>query len=147
MKRIKTVLLALAVVVAGEATLVVRYAIPRNQQTKVYAEQERSEGQRVLFAAGRDDRLRIIRDNGEMLLVRDREGRQGWVAASEVVTTRSSRMMAFDKAEVYGYLDDPQAIYIIDADDTKAAAIEIDRSFKEQLKENVDRETIDRSVR
>jgi hypothetical protein len=53
----------------------------------------------------------------------------------------------FDDAEVIGYLDNPTPVYIIDADNPNADPIKLDRSFADALRENVDRETIERQTK
>jgi len=53
----------------------------------------------------------------------------------------------FDNAEVIGYLDNPTPVYIIDSDDPNADPINLDRSFKDALRENVDKETVERQAK
>ena len=58
-----------------------------------------------------------------------------------------SKTFVFDNAEVIGYLDNPTPVYIIDIDDPNADPINLDRSFKDALRENVDKETVERQVK
>jgi hypothetical protein len=64
-----------------------------------------------------------------------------------VITIGKSKTFVFDNAEVMGYLDAPTPVYIIDSDDPNAERIYLDRSFKDALRDNVDKETIERQVK
>jgi hypothetical protein len=55
--------------------------------------------------------------------------------------------MVFEGADVIGYLDNPTPVFIMDIDDPNADPITLDRSFKDALKVNVDRETMERVAR
>ena len=55
-----------------------------------------------------------------------------------------SRSFAFESAEIIGYLDNPTPVYIIDMDDPSADPLSLDRSFKDALKENADKEIMER---
>jgi hypothetical protein len=46
----------------------------------------------------------------------------------------------FDEAEVQGWLDNPQAVYILDMTDPNFKPIKLDKSFADDIEENVDRE-------
>jgi len=47
---------------------------------------------------------------------------------------RAKKSMAFEAAEVMGYLDNPTPTYIVDIDDPNADPIFLDRSFKDHIK-------------
>jgi tetratricopeptide (TPR) repeat protein len=47
----------------------------------------------------------------------------------------SSKSMAFESAEIMGYLDNPTPTYIVNIDDPNADPIVLDRSFKEHIKQ------------
>jgi hypothetical protein len=64
-----------------------------------------------------------------------------------VVQIGKSKTFVFDNAEVVGYLDNPTPVYILDSDDPNAERIYLDRSFKDALRDNVDKETVERQVK
>ncbi|GBU22702.1 hypothetical protein R80B4_02614 [Fibrobacteres bacterium R8-0-B4] len=80
--------------------------------------------------------------------MRTSSGDEGYVQKNELTKVSSksaaSKSMAFEAAEVMGYLDNPTPVYIVDIDDPNADPITLDRSFKDALKENVDKETMER---
>jgi|WetSurMetagenome_2_1015567.scaffolds.fasta_scaffold624201_1 hypothetical protein len=55
---------------------------------------------------------------------------------------KPSKSIRFDSTDVIGYLENPTPVYILDTDDPKAEGIYLDRSFKESLRENIDKEVL-----
>jgi len=55
-----------------------------------------------------------------------------------------SKSMLFDAAQVQDYLDVKSPVSILDVDEATADPIVLNRSFKDALKENVDRESMER---
>ena len=66
------------------------------------------------------------------------------VLGAETARPRRSQKFIFDDAEVQGYLDNPSPVYIMDTNDPDSEPITLDRCFKELLKINIDKETIQR---
>jgi hypothetical protein len=73
--------------------------------------------------------------------------RSGGASGSGGSAANRSRSFAFESAEVIGYLDSPTPVYIIDMDDPSSDQLSLDRSFKSALKENADKETMERLSR
>jgi|TARA_Y100000310_G_scaffold130972_1_gene130158 hypothetical protein len=67
----------------------------------------------------------------------------GWVDTSDVIIA-TGKHYKFGDANINGYLDDNTPIYIIDANTRPNPILKIERSFFEELKNNIDRETIER---
>jgi len=61
--------------------------------------------------------------------MKGREGTSGGVPHNNTHT----KSMAFEEAEVIGYLDNPTPTYIVDIDDPDADPVTLDRSFKENI--------------
>ena len=95
------------------------------------------------FTVGVGDRLKVLRSSRNHYKVRTDDGNEGWIE-KRLVAAASGKSFLFDDAEVIGYLDNPTPVYIIDADSKDATPIKLDRSFAEALKENIDRETVER---
>lgn len=66
------------------------------------------------------------------------------IMAKSDSTKITGKRYQFEDAEVLGYLDNPTPVYIIDSDNINGDPIKLDRSFAEEIKENVDRETLER---
>jgi len=59
----------------------------------------------------------------------------------------TSRAYEYDVLNIDGYLDQKSMVSVILTDDQDATPVVLNRSFKDALKENSDRETIERLVR
>jgi len=51
---------------------------------------------------------------------------------------------SFKSVEIVGYQDNPTPFYILDASGGENMIVDLDRSFTDALKQNVDKEQIDR---
>jgi hypothetical protein len=134
-------LMATAVVWAADSK---RYVQAKEGSVGVYKNQIREVYEQPIFKVGPDDRLLIVDTKGETYKVQNNEGQSGWVEKRLVVSIGKSKTFVFDNAEVVGYLDNPTPVYILDSDDPNAERIYLDRSFKEALRDNVDKETAER---
>lgn len=124
---------------------------PTKSDVGIYENEIREAYERPVFTVGPNDNLEVLKKKRDHYKVRTPSGQEGWV--EKKLVTRSnranqrSRAFVFEDAEVIGYLDNPTPVYIMDMDDPNADPITLDRSFKEALKENVDKETMTRLAR
>jgi hypothetical protein len=124
-----------------------KYVTPTKEDVGVFKNEVRELYEKPAFMVGSNDRLLIIETGKQSYKVQKADGGTGWVEKRLVVTTGKSKSFVFDDAEVIGYLDNPTPVYIIDADNPNADPIKLDRSFADALRENVDRETIERQTK
>jgi hypothetical protein len=124
-----------------------KYVQPKENNVGVYKNQIREVYEQPVFKVGPDDRLLIVDSKGDHYKIQSAEGQTGWIEKRLVVTIGKSKTFVFDKAEVVGYLDNPTPVYILDSDDPNAERIYLDRSFKDALRDNVDKETVERQVK
>jgi hypothetical protein len=144
--------IALGVVIALVAASVFakedqKMGTPTKDDVGVYKNDVREVYEKPLVTVGLNDRLAIIGKSKQNFKVKLSTGEVGWVDQKMVVLTGKSKTFVFDDAEVIGYLDNPTPVYIIDADNPNADPIKLDRSFADALRENVDRETVERQVK
>lgn len=64
--------------------------------------------------------------------------------ASVSAQSAASKSMNFNALEVQSYVDTKNVVGVLDIDEAAADPIVLNRSFKEALKENVDRESMER---
>ncbi len=121
-----------------------KYVQAKQNDVGVYKNQIREVYEQPIFKVGTDDRLLILESKGDHYKVQNAEGQVGWVEKRLVVAIGKSKTFIFDNAEVLGYLDAPTPVYILDSDDPNAERIYLDRSFKDALRDNVDKETVER---
>jgi hypothetical protein len=116
-------------------------------EVPVYKNEVSGVYEKPIATVGQSDRLTVIGSSKQKWKVKTPSGETGWVEKSVVTTVGKSKTFVFDDAEVVGYLDNPTPVYIIDADNPNSDPIKLDRSFADALRENVDRETVERQVK
>jgi hypothetical protein len=124
-----------------------KYVTPTKEDVGVFKNEVRELYEKPVSTVGTNDRLLILETGKQSYKIQKGDGSTGWVEKRLVVTTGKSKSFVFDDAEVIGYLDNPTPVYIIDADNPNADPIKLDRSFADALRENVDRETIERQTK
>ena len=124
-----------------------QFVVPTKEDVGVYKNKTRKVYEEPLVTVGSSDRLTLMKKSGRHYKVKTSDGQVGWVEKRLVATTGKSKTFVFDNADVIGYLDNPTPVYIIDTDDPNADPISLDRSFKDALRENVDKETVERQVK
>lgn len=98
------------------------------------------------FFVGTGDKLMIVGLKPGVYKILSTRGDIGWIDKVSVRELRPGETMTFGEADVLGYLDNPTPIYILDPNDPIHNPILLERSFAQELKQNVDRMTIDRIV-
>ena len=138
-KKILFCLLALMVVAAVAAPKSVKSKRGDIDLTKTKG------GSDVVCTASFSDELRIVKDDGDAVLVKGACG-QGWVAKSiveYVAKAEGDKSMSLEGVDVVGWLDNPSAVFVLDADAAEFDGVNIDRNFKEYLTHTMDRETME----
>ena len=103
------------------------------------------DGGSVVCTAGFNDELTILKDGDTDVLVKGPCG-QGWVQKSKieyVAQAAGDKSMKLDQVDVVGWLDNPSAVFVLDADAAEFDGVNIDRDFKEYLQHTMDRETME----
>jgi hypothetical protein len=121
-----------------------KYAVANQDTVAVFKNENHLAGETPLFTISRQDRPLIIAAGSKTYEIQ-KNNLVGWVE-KELVAVSFGKTMVFDTANVMGYLDNPTAIYIIDANNPAAEPIKLERSFAIEIQENVDRETVERQV-
>lgn len=120
-----------------------KFVQPKKNNVGIYQNETRSINEAAILTVGLNDRLKVVKTSRAHYKVKTDDGKTGWIE-KRLVAAASGKSFLFDDAEVIGYLDNPTPVYIIDADSKDATPIKLDRSFAEALRENVDRETVER---
>jgi hypothetical protein len=138
--------MSLIIVIASFSLFAQKYVTPK-EETGLYKNETRQVYEEPIQTVGPNDRLTILDTKARHYKVKTAAGEEGWIEKRLVAATGKSKTFVFDNAEVIGYLDNPTPVYIIDTDDPNADPINLDRSFKDALRENVDKETIERQTK
>lgn len=120
-----------------------KFVQPKKNNVGIYQNETRSINEAAIVTVGLNDRLKVVKTSRNNYQVKTDDGTTGWIE-KRLVAAASGKSFLFNDAEVIGYLDNPTPVYIIDADSKDATPIKLDRSFAEALRENVDRETVER---
>ncbi|KMQ51689.1 hypothetical protein CHISP_1446 [Chitinispirillum alkaliphilum] len=146
---------SLIIIVAACATVFARERMVQADQNNlgIYRNETRELYEQPITTVSRGTNLTILDTRPPHYRVRTPSGEEGWVerrlvsAVSSAATGPTSRAFVFDDADIVGYLDNPAPVFIMDTDDPGSDPITLDRSFKDALKQNIDRETMERLTR
>jgi hypothetical protein len=97
---------------------------------------------KVVCAASFNDEMSVIKQSSSYTLVKASCG-QGWVPNSEVervIAGPGDKGMNLDAVDVLGWMDNPSAVFVLDQNASDFEGININRDFKDYLKNTVDRE-------
>ncbi len=116
--------------------------IPVRDNVNVY---ENQFTEKVIFTVHRNEPLKVSQNQRGRLLISDETGKSGWIEKSDAGEMSKNRTIQFENIEIAGYIDNPQPLYITVPGEQDDVPLTLNRSFKESLRENVDKETVSRS--
>jgi hypothetical protein len=140
MRQLSTCLLVVLLVsgtMAGD-----RYVRAKQGSVPVYLNEIRPLYAVPLFTAGQDVSLLVVGEGKRNLKVKAVDGRTGWVESELVVTCNPSRLFTYDATAVMSDLNNPTLVFVPGISPSLDSTIVLDRSFKEALSVNVDKETV-----
>ncbi len=120
------------------------YVLPNKEGVQVYKNEVRQMNEQAMEVVGKNDRLKVIETSRNNYKVKTDKGNIGWIE-KRLASKTEGTVETFEDVEVQGYLDNPTPLYITDMDQGQSAPVDIDRSFKDALKRNADKETISRT--
>lgn len=121
------------------------YVVPTKDNVQVYENKVRQMNEKAIESVGKGDRLKVIESSGKLYKVKTDSGKLGWIEKRYASKTQGT-VETFEDVEVQGYLDNPTPLYITDMDQGESAPVDIDRSFKDALKRNADKDMISRTL-
>ncbi len=142
----KLLLMLCTVVMAVEAGNGIRFVAAETDGIGVYRNRTRQLFETPLFTVGTADRLLVVEAGDSAMKIRSASGATGWVERNRMRTV-SSRSIVFGNTAVDGYIDTPDMLVITDGSEPAQGAIRLERSFRDNLAENLDRETALRLAR
>ena len=136
----------LAWCIPGAAVSADTIVLVKHDNAGVYQNRIRKLFETPLFRVSTQDRLLVMQTNGDRYLIRDREGREGWVEKNLCVIASRRAKFIYDPVELTAFHNGLNPLHIGAPSDQPDEMIRIDRSFKEELKSNTDRESLERQV-
>lgn len=146
MRAVLTLATAVLVLLQGDALCRDTFVAPVRDSIGVYANPTRKLSERPQHRVGTHSRLVLLERVGDNLKVRDTDGRIGWVESRQVVRISTAAMFHFGDEKVLGWLDDLSITMIIDGFGPGETPIFLDRTFSDALRENEDRDTMERAT-
>jgi len=121
-------------------------AIPVQKNVPVYAHQVRKLFEQPIFTVGQELRLVVIDKGASSVQVENKNGRIGWITKNLVKVLAKSQVLRFQSTTVDRYADIPDDMWV--SGDPKTDQIDpmLERSFAAEIKDNVDRESIERQA-
>ncbi|MBL8027439.1 MAG: hypothetical protein JNL74_13550 [Fibrobacteres bacterium] len=116
--------------------------VAKKEGTKVYQNKVRQMYEQPIYTAKEDETMEVLESDRELMRIKLANGKEGWIEKKSVTAFKGNKATnyTFDAAEIQGWLDNPQAVYILDMTDPNFKPIKLDKSFSDQIEENVDRE-------
>jgi len=116
----------------------------KSDNTPIYKTSSGDASKGSLF---KGDQLTLLKKSKDRSLIKTRTGLKGWVKNSSIEYVKGSKGDTYKlgEQEVHGWLDNPSAIYILDESGLSTEALPLNRRFEDEVFEQQDRETIERS--
>jgi len=122
----------------------ISYVLTTKDNSPVYLNYTRVLFEEPLFKVDRNKIFQVIAQKGEKYKVVDEKGRGGWIEKSFCVKTQVGKKFEFESANVNGFNDIHGFAFISGSLENGEIPLRLERSFKDELKENVDKEKIKR---
>jgi hypothetical protein len=112
----------------------------------LYANAKRGVNEKAAYTASSTETFAEVKRSGNMVQVRTKDGQELWAEARTVKGFDQAKGASMDlgSGKIDGYLDNPQAVYILQEDANAMAGLQLDRSFVEAIQGNMDREATER---
>ncbi len=142
----KKMIVAVSVLAAVASVLAdITYVVATGNKAGIYEREIRKVYDTPLFTVGTVDRLLVLETGKNCYKIKRSSGETGWIE-KRLVKKIPWRGFVFEGMEVMGYPENPTPVVIIGKDDSPEEMIVLNRSFRDALKENIDRETVYRQV-
>jgi hypothetical protein len=112
----------------------------------VYQNRIRKLFETPIFKVSTQDRLVVLETIDDRYLIRDQEGREGWIEKSLCAIAALSKRITCKPVDVEPFRNEPNTAIVFGSDTPLDDPIYLDRSFKEEMKVNTDKESLERQV-
>lgn len=138
-------LTACAVLAISAASAFSAELCSKSGSVDMYANFKRDVNEKAVYTASPSETFIEVSRKGDKIQVRTKTGQELWVEARLVKKYEASQGANMDlgAGKIEGYLDNPQAVYILQEENSAMSGINLERSFVEAIQGNVDRETIE----
>jgi len=110
----------------------------------VYEKEFHSQYEKPLYSVSKGDKLDVLQQKDLTFQVRNRGYKTGWINRDVCTIKTKSTSFTFDPTQVEGFIDNTGTILVPGSNLLVDDTIKLNRSFRNALVENVDKETIER---
>jgi hypothetical protein len=118
----------------------------KHDNAGVYQNRIRKVFETPLFSVSTQDRLLVQETKGDRYFIRDREGREGWIDKLVCVQASRNRQIIYEPIDLRPFSSEVSTTLILGNNDQPDEMIRLDRSFKEELMSNTDKEALERQA-
>jgi hypothetical protein len=142
MRRVLVILSILASVALAQS----KQLISVGGEVPLYANQNRAVNEKAVYTASSTETFIEIKRTGGKVQLRTKDGQELWADAKSVKVFSATQGASMDlgAGKIDGYLDNPQAVYILQEDANAMAGLQLDRSFVDAIQGDMDREKTER---
>lgn len=138
----RSVLLAAALVIISAIPSLAAKVISTGGEFDLYSSPKKGE---VVAKGGASEVFVEVKRSSGMIQIRNASGKEYWAEANKVsaYSEKSGQSMDLGSGKIDGYLDNPQAVYILQEDNNGLGGISLERGFVDAIQGNMDRETVE----
>ncbi len=116
--------------------------ISTGSEVPLYANQKRAVNEKAVYTASSTETFVEVKRAGGMTQVRTKDGQELWAESKLIKEFSATQGASMDlgAGKIDGYLDNPQAVYILQEDANAMGNLQLDRSFVDAIQGNMDRE-------
>ncbi len=130
----------------ASATMAATQLISSGGEVPLYANQKRAVNEKAVYTATSTETFVEVKRAGGMVQLRTKDGQELWAESKMVKAFNATQGANMDlgAGKIDGYLDNPQAVYILQEDANAMAGLQLERSFVDAIQGNMDREKTER---
>ena len=118
----------LAAALGAETATVEKFRYAAGDSTPVYQNEIRKMGESPLFYLKKGDRVGVVGSSAEKDSVTLLDGRTGWIEKKKL-TDNNKYALYLEELKVFGFLDNPDPVYILDYENGDYKPIRVSRDF------------------
>ncbi len=112
---------------------------------RIYKNKTRKLNEKPIYELRAGEVVEVLKSSGDKYYVKHYSGVKGWVEKRLLRKAKDiGKTMAFTGEQVLGELGDIEPVIIFEDEDNKLKGVKIERSFKDEMKANVDKEQMER---
>jgi len=132
----------IALLLSASAAMAAKQLTSSGGEVQLFANQKRAVGEKSVYTGTSTETYAEVSRSGNMVKVRTKDGQELWAESKSLkeFSQTTGANMDLGSGKIEGYLDNPQAVYILQEESGGLGGIQLDRSFVDAIQGNMDRE-------